>query len=357
MKKHAKLSASASHRWILCPGSVKAEENIPSVQNKYADEGTLAHEIAAKLLNKEDISNLTISSEMKENIQLYIDYINDISPRDIWYPEVLIEKMVSFAHIVPEGFGTADAIIIGNNAIHIVDFKYGMGNPIQAEKNTQLILYAIGAYKELKVKDFIEEITLHIVQPRINNFDKWTISIKELAFFEGYIKAKGEEALREGAPRLPNDIACKWCKANTSCPALYNFISDIIKPDEETIDDNKIKNILDNSKLIKNYLTSIENKVFDQLSSGEYFPGYKLVSGRNIRKIKIDINDKLFELLGEKAYIKSPIKVKDLEKFVDKETLKSLVYVSKCKPLLVKKDDKRKALTPLELDYEAVEDF
>ena len=71
MQKHAKLSASGSHRWILCPGSVKAEEKFPDIRNKYTEEGVLAHEIAAAILNKEDISGFEISSEMQENIKIY----------------------------------------------------------------------------------------------------------------------------------------------------------------------------------------------------------------------------------------------------------------------------------------------
>ncbi len=356
MTKHAKLSASSSHRWIACPGSVKAEENFPYTYSKYADEGTLAHEIAAKILNKEDISHLTISSEMNENIQIYIDYINQIAPQEIWHPIIHIEKQVRFSHIVPGGFGTADAIVIANNHLHIIDFKYGIGNSVGAYENTQLLLYAIGMHHEIKDQYKIDNISLHIVQPRITNFDKWTISPKELAFFEGYIKAKAENALQENAIRIPSEEACKWCRANSSCPALYDFTSNIIELDKEIIDNNKLKNILDNSKMIKNFLSSVENKIFTDLSTGNSFPGYKLVAGRNVRKFKTNSNDKLVELLGEKAYTKHPIKVTDLEKIVDSETLKSFIYISKCKPLLVTEDDKRKALVLEELNFDPVED-
>jgi hypothetical protein len=353
MTKHAKLSASGSERWILCPGSVKAEENLPDIKNKYSSEGTFAHEIAAALLNKQDINNYDVSSEMLDNIQLYVDYVNNISSKTIFYPEIHIEKEVNFSHIVPKGFGTADSIVISVNTLHVIDFKYGMGHSVFAFENTQLLLYAIGAYNELKNKDVIHEIVLHIVQPRKNNFDKWTLSIKELSYWEGYIKAKAEMALRKDAIRIPSENACKWCKASSTCPAIYDFTSDVLEKSKDIVEDDKIKIILDNSKMIKNYLNSLEEKIYDKLSSGESFPGYKLVKGRNMRKIKTSSEDKLVELLGEKAYIKSLIRVTDLEKLVDKETLESFIYISESKPLMVTKDDKRKAIKIEEFDFTA----
>ena len=49
-KKHAKLSASGSSRWINCPGSIKAEESFPDKTSVFADEGSAAHELAEQSL-------------------------------------------------------------------------------------------------------------------------------------------------------------------------------------------------------------------------------------------------------------------------------------------------------------------
>lgn len=356
MQKYPKLSASGSQRWILCGGSRKAEEGLPDQKSKYAQEGTLAHEIAAALLNKQDISHYNVTPEMLENVQLYVEYVESLVSKTIYYPEIYIEHISDFSHIVPGNTGTADAVVISINTLHIIDFKYGMGCSVSAYENSQLLLYAIGVYNKLKNKEVIQEIVLHIVQPRINNFDKWSLSINELSFWEGYIKAKAEIALNDNAPRIPSENACKWCKAKTTCSALYDFTADIMESANQEVKDDKIKIILDNSKLIKNYLASLESKVFDKLSAGYSFRGYKLIQGRNFRKINSDSENKLFELLGEKAYSKSLIKVTELEKIVDKETLDSFVYISKSRPLLVKESDKRKALEIEKFDFDAVED-
>lgn len=354
MQKHPKLSASGSQRWILCGGSRKAEEGLPDQKSKYADEGTLAHEIAAALLNKQDVSHYNITPEMLENVQLYVEYVNTLVDKTIYYPEIYIEHTSDFSHIVPHNIGTADAVVVSINTLHIIDFKYGIGHAVTAYENSQLLLYAIGVYDKLKNKDIIQNITLHIVQPRINNFDKWSLSIEELSYWKGYIKAKAEIALHDDAPRIPSENACKWCKAKTTCPALYDFTKDVIDSSKQEIDDYKVKVIMDNSKMIKNYINSLESKVFDKLSSGFNFPGYKLIEGRNIRKINLENENKLFELLGEKAYSKSLIKVTELEKIVDKETLNSFIRMSKSRPLLVSENDKRKSIE--KFDFESVED-
>ena len=45
--KHARCSASAAHRWINCPGSVALSDQCPDPgSSSYADEGTVAHELA-----------------------------------------------------------------------------------------------------------------------------------------------------------------------------------------------------------------------------------------------------------------------------------------------------------------------
>ena len=51
---HAKLSSSASKRWLGCPGSVKLSEHYPNGSSIYADEGTIAHGMAEGMISKDD---------------------------------------------------------------------------------------------------------------------------------------------------------------------------------------------------------------------------------------------------------------------------------------------------------------
>ncbi|MCV6070290.1 DUF2800 domain-containing protein, partial [Escherichia coli] len=88
---------------------------------------------------------------------------------------------VSFGAYVPDGFGTADCILIGGGVLHIIDFKYGKGVPVPAEGNPQLSLYALGAYETYKILYPIETIRMSIVQPRLTDeVSEWSCPVKEL---------------------------------------------------------------------------------------------------------------------------------------------------------------------------------
>lgn len=351
MSKHAKLSASGSERWILCPGSVAAEEDIPEKPNPYAEEGTLAHEVAATFL-KDEIVISNITNEMLNNIINYSDYISAIE-KDLKEYSLLIEQRVDFSHVVPDGFGTADCIIKDNDVLHVIDLKYGKGVPVYAENNTQLLLYAIGALNGF-TNYMPGSIVMHIVQPRISNYSKWTITRYELDYWIEFLRSKALAALQPDAKRIPHKDACRWCKAKPTCPAIYNFIDHTIKPlkEKKTLSDEELKLVLDNSKLITDFLSSVEELVYDKIASGESFKGYKLVNGRQVRKFKTDSLEELESSLGESIYKKVPITLAEAEKIFGKDVINEITYKQEGKPILVPDSDKRVAITTLQFDNE-----
>lgn len=365
---HAKLSASGSHRWIRCPGSPRAEEGILDTPNKYSQEGSLAHELAERLIFNKDYSDLEVSNEMVEYVRSYTEHLLSIS--SLVQTSLYIEKRVDFSHIAPEGFGTADAIIVKKghfcDELHVIDLKYGQGAKIEAYENTQLLLYAMGALNTLDHLDLpnIGFVHLEIVQPRLEHKSKWTISMENLKYWEGYLKAKAEEAMRPNAPRIPSVEACRYCRASSTCTALYNFTNTVTETTADLseadfakgiITDEQTKQVLDNAKVISHFLAKIEERVYDRLLTGQEFPGYKLVNGRKMRKLKHNVDEIIVELLGEKAYKKAIVGVTELEKMLDKETLESLVYISNNRPLMVKENDKREAIILEELAFDPVE--
>lgn len=359
MSEHAKLSASGSKIWLNCAGSVKAQAGFPNTTNKYAEEGTLAHKVAeAKLTGKPLPKDIEISEEMHGYVDAYVDYVEDIL-NDIRKSQFFIEQKVDYSHIAHNGFGTADVIIDDYyaNIIHIIDLKYGMVREV-AENNSQLVLYALGAVKFLKYD--LEEsstIKMHIIQPRINNYDVWEINYNELLEWGEYIKPRAVAALAPDAPRTPMEIACRYCKANATCPALGNLTKEVLNlmtKDKITLEESKY--ILDNSKLISNFLNKVEEDVYNRLIGGNEFPGYKLVNGRNMRKINQEKEGFLIEILGEKAYNKTLLGIGQLEKMVDAETLNEVIYTTTSSPVLAKETDKRTAINLDELKFDPVED-
>ena len=371
-KKHAKLSASGSSKWLNCAGSVEAESKIPNKQSVYAEEGTLAHELADICLKKQleakkyigyDVlyapeKSGIITEEMAKFVQEYIDYVLAHETKN---SQLYTEDRVDFSNIVPDGFGTMDAAILDYDTgiCHIFDLKYGKGVQVDAVENTQAQLYALGFYNELKCLDVIKSFKIHIVQPRIFNYSSWEITLDDLVKFGQYASKKANEALAPNAPRTPGEKQCQWCNAKATCPALKKHTEDIIlssfenlneskltelKHDINILADNDLKLILDNKNLIEDFLKSVEQHIYDRVLNGEKFEGYKLVEGRSNRKWVDNAEEILKNKLGEDAYEKKLIGITAAGKKLKKDEIEELTYKPEGKPQLVLDSDKRKEI-------------
>ncbi len=184
--KHAILSASSAHRWIECPPSVKLCENFEDESTVYAQEGTDAHamcEYKVKKLLGMKVKNPKnkleyFNEEMDEHSDAYAAFaaeeIARIKEMDGKEPLVEVEKRLDYSRWVPEGFGTGDLIIVGNTELTVIDFKYGQGVAVSAEKNAQMMCYALGALDAWDgIYDF-ETVNMMIFQPRISNYSSYT---------------------------------------------------------------------------------------------------------------------------------------------------------------------------------------
>lgn len=191
-RAHAVLSASSAERWLNCTPSARIEEKLPDTTSDAAKEGTLAHEIAELKARKTFIEPMTAKAfntrlnklkkhelyqeEMEGYADLYVEYIQGVTLGYKSKPHIAIEARLDYSHIAPEGYGTGDCIIIGDNTLHVIDFKYGKGVPVSAEDNSQMKLYALGALKKYALLYQIDTVKLTIVQPRLDNISEWEIS-------------------------------------------------------------------------------------------------------------------------------------------------------------------------------------
>lgn len=375
MTTHAKLSASGSHRWIYCPGSVRLEEGIKDSSSFHAQEGTLAHELAEKCLTDNsppeqhlgDIRyGITITEEMCEHVAGYVAYVKSFSGEHFY------EERVDFSKWVPEGFGTSDAIVIDevNSTCHVIDLKYGKGKEVEAENNTQAICYALGVHSDHGWLYDIDKYVMHIYQPRISNFSTWELSLDELMEWGEFIRKQADRCLSDDAPFNPGEKQCQWCKAKASCPALYQFTQETISADFDKIDEElispdkvtneRLKTVLQSKKLIEGYLQAVEEHVKDKLKSGEPFPGYKLVAGRSMRKYRDEeeAQIKLIDLLGDDAFEKTLLSPAKAEKALGskrKKELNDIVIKPEGAPTLVPDSDKRKSIFDNEDDFESLD--
>ncbi|NLY69583.1 MAG: DUF2800 domain-containing protein, partial [Clostridiales bacterium] len=234
-RPHALLSASAAHRWLACPPSARLEEKLPERSSSYAAEGTLAHAIAElkvrrtflgldeqeyKARLQEMQADPLYQPEMNTHTDAYHDYITAVANGYPSRPHIATELRLDFGEWVPDGFGTGDCVILWGNTLHIVDFKYGKGVPVEAEENPQMMLYALGAYNAYRVIADIKTIKMAIIQPRLYEVPlEWEVSVSELLAWGEKIKPIAKLAYEGKGEFNPDNSTCRFCSARFTCRA------------------------------------------------------------------------------------------------------------------------------------------
>ena len=212
-RAHALLSASSSSRWLMCPPSAMAAELYPATDTAFTREGTKAHEVAeararGAVVNVSDDPEVT--TEMIRCADAYADYIQELIHDDA--AVVLLEQQVDFSPWVPGGFGTCDCLILQGNRLDVIDYKYGAGVAVSVEGNSQMRLYGLGAYNDFGDIYGIEEVYLHIFQPRMNNVpDPEHLAATELLKWGAAVKPTAELAAKGEGDMLSGEH-CRFCQ-------------------------------------------------------------------------------------------------------------------------------------------------
>lgn len=359
---HAVLSASASHRWLMCTPSARLERNFEDTTSPYAEEGTKAHALAEKTLtgflkNGKSQVEYPENVEMQEACQRYVDIcIEKINgARQISKDsQIKVEQRLDFSSWVPEGFGTGDMVIISDEFLEIIDLKYGKGVPVSAINNSQMRLYALGMFDAYGYLYGAEEVRMTIVQPRLDSISTETISIEDLLAWGEEVKEKAKIAFA-GKGEFCAGAHCRFCKARHTCRAHADYELKNIKEDLQApeLEDFEISDILLRAKGIKTWLDGLEVYALGKALDGYDWPGMKLVEGRSNRKITDD--SKAVHILVEAGYNPDDIykpqalrSITDLEKLCGKKTfselLSGVIEKPPGKPTLVSEKDKRKAI-------------
>ena len=224
MTAHALLSASSSKRWLTCTPSSRLEATLPEPKKPagsfdYSQEGTMAHSLAEIKLRHhynqigyeeynreyEIIKNTPYFNEdFEANVDNYVLYVrSQIGEGDT----PLFEQRVDFSDWVPDGFGTADVVILSKHSIRVIDLKFGKGVPVSAVDNPQLRLYALGAYSKFKEEyPEIKEVEYVIHQPRLDSISSDGTSVQKLVDWANYfVKPKAKKAWAGTGEFLPGD--------------------------------------------------------------------------------------------------------------------------------------------------------
>lgn len=375
---HALLSPSAAHRWLNCTAAPRLEENAADNETDYAAEGTLAHAYCARHLKTflgQDVTaeNQEIeeyaqynSGEMAEYTETYKTIVLEkynaarAKTKDAL---LLVETRLDFSDYVPEAFGTADAIIIADGTMEVIDFKYGKGVKVSATDNPQMKIYAIGAYNRFTFEYNIDRVRMTIVQPRIDNLSEFELTATDLLHWaELTLKPKAAEAFSGKGKQQPGPW-CQFCKVKAQCKKLagvaINLASD--KNDPKLLSPAEIAEIiLPNIDVVKSWLKGVEEYTLQQALAGTAYPGYKIVEGRSVRKISdpVAVQNLLTANGYDEADYLKPAELRtitDLEKLIGKKKFGTLCadYITKPqgKPTLVPESDKRPAFNAAADDF------
>ena len=323
MAAHSSLGASSAKRWMTCPGSVALCAAVPQAPSSAAAaEGTAAHWVAEQHLLEaagrkfeQPVINLPcpengvkVTLDMVTHSRLdYVGYIKQIAGVNL--PTVRVESRLDLSSVVYPGmFGTCDSWFLdeAERHLHVIDYKYGAGVEVDAQDNPQGAFYAIGAAVVAGVLDTIEQISFHIVQPRISREPSvWTFDRATLLQWVERFKQAAIRAMTPDAPRIYDAEACRWCSGaqcdpatgRSYCPeydaaavrAVEAVTAAANGPSVSELTPEQLAEQLrlfrDAEALIKRRMAALQQWGLTQANEmGRDIPGFKLVQRRATRK-------------------------------------------------------------------------
>ena len=246
---HAFFAPSGAPAAMLCNVKPWREKKFPDMGNDASDEGTAAHFLLERCLagQKEakhfqgtriKVENghaefhtsgaYPVGIDMIHEIQKTMDVIYSLADGATVYPE----QVLSIEFITGEegATGTSDTVIIKGDTAIIADLKYGRGVQVFAEGNEQLLIYGASAVADFDALGEIEHVELHILQPRLNHFDVWKLTVAEMNERIEVIRQTAKRILAgpEGLTAIPGDKQCKFCKASATCNERTDHTMELI---------------------------------------------------------------------------------------------------------------------------------
>jgi hypothetical protein len=316
---HSRLGGSVSYRFRKCAGSVRAAAGMPNRSSEHAAAGTVAHDLAERELRGDHLPGkrcvmdylgdrftvdgyaIQVDQEMVEGVELYVREIRDILAQ---YPDAVlhVELKLDLRAIHPDMFGTSDVVIwIPSLAtLYVLDFKYGY-KYVEAEDNSQLQFYALGALLNLRLP--VRTVRLGIIQPR--NYGRkgpvrtWDVEPLHILDYAGELKEAAKATEDPDAPRTPG-THCDYCPAAPLCPELRARVFALIKLRYFPVNGQAIKydpeqfaEAMRELPMVENWLKRMREFAFEKALHNA-LPGFKLVEKRPQRNWRDEETAELF---------------------------------------------------------------
>jgi hypothetical protein len=264
----------------------------PQLSNKYADEGTLLHNVIAEIVMSDKTpesflgtkyEDQVLTQELIDNkLKVALAALDEIDPNKEMQIEA--ETRVGFGDLLPGVFGSTDLIgRIGNRAV-VLDWKFGDGVAVEVEENPQLMFYAAAAMRTEGSKwafDGATEIECIIVQPPA--IKRWVTTPKRIAEFEAQLVRAVKQAEQPGAILRTGDH-CRWCAAKPVCPQMTGAAERALKTTLNSLNPELIASYLVQADMLDDWIKELRNMAHVMLDNGVSVPGYKLVQKRATRQ-------------------------------------------------------------------------
>lgn len=377
-RAHARLNASSSHRWMMCPPSVRLSEQFADKPSSYAEEGTFLHELCELKLHRYlgDMAPDVIEAQYAEHrdSEFYTQEAETVTDEYIAFcvetieavksscpdPLIMVEHRLDYSEYVPEGYGTGDLVIVADGVIEVIDFKGGRGVRVDAHRNSQLMLYGLGALLEFDPLYDVHRVRVTIVQPRLSNTSTYEIAADELVCWaEKEVRPRALLAY-EGKGEFCAGDWCRFCKARYTCRKRSEYHMQLAERDfrqPDLLSDEEITDILPIADSLNNWVQDLLAYATQQAVEGKSWPGYKLVAGRSNRKYtsEAEVIKAATEAGYTDIYKTTLLGVGDLEKRLGRKKFNEVLGMYVIKPVgaptLVPDSDPRKPYSSAAEDF------
>jgi hypothetical protein len=300
-------------------------------------------------------SNPQYKPEMQMHAETYFNTIAKIAHSFTSAPYIAVEKRVNFGNYVPDGFGTCDCVMIGTNTLYVFDYKYGKGVPVSAERNPQMMLYALGAYDAYSFLFAITRVVMAIIQPRLDDgISSFEMSVTDLLAWGESIKPIAQRAYN-GEGEFKSGDWCKFCRAKAQCRARADFnlmLEQYHQAKPPALSNEEVGEILKRAEDLAAWAKDIKEYALSAILKGEEIPGWKAVEGRSNRAFTD--TDKVVKTVTAAGYDEAlcykrePLTLTKFEELLGKadfkKILSSFVIKPPGKPTLAPESDKRQAI-------------
>lgn len=377
-RAHARLNASSSHRWMMCPPSVRLSEQFADKPSSYAEEGTFLHELCELKLHRYlgDMAPDVIEAQYAEHrdSEFYTQEAETVTDEYIAFcvetieavksscpdPLIMVEYRLDYSEYVPEGYGTGDLVIVADGVIEVIDFKGGRGVRVDAHRNSQLMLYGLGALLEFDPLYDVHKVRVTIVQPRLSITSTYEIAADELVCWaEKEVRPRALLAY-EGKGEFCAGDWCRFCKARYTCRKRSEYHMQLAERDfrqPDLLSDEEITDILPIADSLNNWVQDLLAYATQQAVEGKSWPGYKLVAGRSNRKYtsEAEVIKAATEAGYTDIYKTTLLGVGDLEKRLGRKKFNEVLGMYVIKPVgaptLVPDSDPRKPYSSAAEDF------